>query len=132
MDEGVRKQSDVGSLKKGNYVIIDGVACIVKDTQSSRPGKHGHAKCRVEAVSMIGDQKKIIVAPSHDKIDVPIVTKHSAQILSMSNDVTNVMDMETYETFDLKVPDDLKSQVKEGKEIIYWKILGERAMKQVK
>src|SRR3990167_9747479 len=127
MDEGDRKQSDVGSQKKGNYVIIEGVACIVKDTQSSRPGKHGHAKCRVEAVSMVGDQKKIIVAPSHDKIDVPIVTKHSAQILSIGSDVANVMDTETYETFDLTIPNELKSIVKEGKEIIYWKILGERA-----
>jgi len=132
MDEGDKKQTDVGSLKKGNYVIIDGTACIVKDTQSSRPGKHGHAKVRLEAVSMVGDVKKIIVAPSHNKIDVPIVTKHSAQILSISNDAANVMDTETYETFDLKIPDELKSQVKEGKEIIYWKILGEKAMKQVK
>ena len=132
MEEGDRKQTDVGSLKKGNYVVIDGVAYIVKDTQSSRPGKHGHAKCRVEAISIVGDQKKIIVAPSHDKIDVPIVTKHSAQILSISNDVANIMDTETYETFDLAIPNELKSIVKEGKEIIYWKILGERAMKQVK
>jgi translation initiation factor 5A len=132
MDEGDRKQTDVGSLKKGNYVIIDGMACIVKDVQTSRPGKHGHAKCRVEAIGMVGDQKKIIVAPSHNKIDVPIVTKHSAQILSVNDNIANVMDMETYENFDLKISDELKSQVQEGKEIVYWKILGEKVMKQVK
>ena len=132
MDEGDRKQTDIGSLKKGNYVVIEGLACIVKDVQVSKSGKHGHTKCRIEAVSMITDQKKIIMAPAHDKIDVPIVTKHSAQILSVNDDVANVMDMETFENFDLKIPDDLKSQAKENKEIIYWKILGERAMKQVK
>ena|SRR3989344_9538811 len=132
MDEGDRKQTNVGSLKKGNYVIMDDVACIVRDVQTSRPGKHGHAKCRVEAISMIGDQKKIMVAPSHDKISVPIITKHSAQILSISNDVANVMDLDTYENFDLKISEEFKSQVHEGKEIVYWKILGERVMKQVK
>ncbi|MBS3134993.1 translation initiation factor IF-5A [Candidatus Woesearchaeota archaeon] len=132
MDEGDKKQTHVGSLKKGNYVIIDGLACTVKDVQTSRPGKHGHAKCRVEAITMMGDQKKIIVAPSHDKISVPIITKHSAQVLSINNDVVNLMDMDTYENFDLKIPDELKSQVHEGKEIVYWKILGEKVMKQVK
>lgn len=132
MDEGDRKQANVGSLKKGNYVIIDGVACTVKDVQTSRPGKHGHAKCRVEAVAMIGDQKKIMVAPAHDKISVPIITKHSAQVLSISNNVANVMDMESYENFDLKIPDELKSQVGEGKEVVYWRILGEKIMKQMK
>jgi len=72
------------------------------------------------------------VAPSHDKISVPIITKHSAQVLSINNDVVNLMDMDTYENFDLKIPDELKSQVHEGKEIVYWKILGEKVMKQVK
>ena len=42
------------------------------------------------------------------------------------------MDMETYDTFDLKVPDELKDQVKEGIQIIYWIILGEKVLKQIK
>ena len=132
MDEGDKKQSNVGSLKKGNYVIIDGVACTVKDIQTSRPGKHGHAKCRIEAVAIMGDQKKIFLAPAHDRIEVPIITKHSAQVLSINNDIANVMDMESYENFDLKIPNEIKSQVQEGKEVVYWKILGEKIMKQVK
>tara|TARA_Y100000034_G_scaffold131124_1_gene191189 strand:- start:87 stop:485 length:399 start_codon:yes stop_codon:yes gene_type:complete len=132
MDEGDKKQSSVGSLKKGNYVIIDGVACTVRDVQTSRPGKHGHAKCRIEAVAMIGDSKKIFVAPAHDKIEVPIITKHSAQVLSIKDNMANVMDMESYENFDLKIPGEIKSQVQEGKEVVYWKILGEKVMKQVK
>ena len=131
MDEGDKKQSNVGSLKKGNYVIIDGLACTVKDVQTSKTGKHGHAKARVEAIDMIDGQKKIFVAPTHDKIEVPIITKHSAQILSINNDIANVMDMDTYENFDLKIADEIKSAIHEGKEVIYWKILGERVMKQV-
>ena len=42
------------------------------------------------------------------------------------------MDMETYDTFDLKVPDELKDRVKEGIQIIYWIILGEKVLKQIK
>ena len=49
------KQSSVGSLNKGNYVVIDGVACKVTDTQTSRPGKHGHAKVNMMAVGVIDE-----------------------------------------------------------------------------
>ncbi|MFH1209380.1 MAG: translation initiation factor IF-5A [archaeon] len=127
-----KKQTTVGSLKVGNYVIIDDIACIVKSIQISRPGKHGHAKSRVEAVGIIDDQKKIIVSPSHDKIDVPIIIKKNAQILSINNDVANVMDSETFETFDLKIPDDLKDKVKENSEIVYWIILNDKVMMSLK
>lgn len=120
------------SLKKGAYMIIDGVACIVKDVQTSRPGKHGHAKCRIEAVGMIDGQKRIIVKPGHDKTEVPIIEKKTAQVLSIQRDTANVMDMESYETFDLKIPEDLKDDVKEGIQVLYWVILNDKLMKQVK
>jgi len=132
MDEGDKKFTNVGSLKVGNYVIVDGIACIVKSVQTSRPGKHGHAKCRVEAIGMIDDQKKIFVAPGHDKIDVPIIVKKSAQVLSINKDMANVMDTESYETFDLKIPEDLKDKVSEGVQVVYWGILSEKVMKQLK
>ena len=47
------------SLKSGRYVVFDDQCCIVKSVEVSRPGKHGHAKCRIEAVT-IKDGKKII------------------------------------------------------------------------
>ena len=132
MEEGEKKQTNVGSLKPGNYVIIDGIACTVKSVQSSRPGKHGHAKCRIEAVGMIEGQKKIIVAPAHDKIEVPIIIKKSAQVLSINNDKANIMDMDSYETFDLKIPEDLKDKITEGSQVVYWLILNQQIMKQLK
>ncbi len=129
---GEVKQSNAVNLKKGSYVIIDDVAYVVKDNQISRPGKHGHAKCRIQAVGIINGQKKIIVIPGHDNVQVPIIEKKDAQILSVSGDKANVMDMESYETFDLKVPKDLKDDVKEGKQVTYWVILNDRVIKQVK
>jgi len=122
----------VGSLQRGNYVVIEGVACKVTNTQTSRPGKHGHAKVRLEAVGLIDEKKKVIVAPGHDNIEVPIIEKKSAQVLSVQGDTANVMDSETYETFDLKIPEELKGQVVEGCTVLYWIILNDKVMKQVK
>ena len=128
----VTKITSVGSLQKGSYVILDGAACRVFDMQVSRPGKHGHAKVRLTAVGLVDGKKKIVVMPGHDNVEVPIIEKKSAQILSMQGDVANVMDSETYETFDLKIPEDLKSQVTEGANVMYWVILEDKVMKQVK
>ena len=129
---GEIKQNHAVSLKKGSYMIIDGRAYVVRDNQTSRPGKHGHAKCRIVAVGIIDDQKKIVVLPGHDNVQVPIIEKKTAQVLSVSGDTANVMDSESYETFDIKIPKDLKSEVKEGKQVSYWVVLNDKLIKQVK
>ncbi|MAG52950.1 MAG: translation initiation factor IF-5A [Nanoarchaeota archaeon] len=126
------KQSTVTSLKPGSYVVFDGVACRVNKIETSRPGKHGHAKCRVDASSLIDGSKKVIVLPGHDKIDVPIIDKKTAQVLSVSGDTANIMDEENYETFDIKIPSDLKGKITEGVSVIYWDILGDKVLKQLK
>ncbi len=95
------KPVSVGGLKKGSYVVIDGAACIVSDTQTSRPGKHGHAKVRLTASGIVDGQKRVIDIPGHDNLDAPIIEKKFAQDLSITEETTNVMDRETYETFDV-------------------------------
>jgi len=126
------KLTSVGSLQKGSYVIIDGAACKVSDTQTSRPGKHGHAKVRMQAIGLIDSKKREIVMPGHDNIEVPIIEKKTAQVLSLHGDTANVMDTETYETFDVKIPEELKAECVEGCNVLYWHILEDKVMKQVK
>ena len=73
-----------------------------------------------------------MVLPGHDKVEVPIIEKKTAQVLSVTGDTANVMDTETYETFDLKIPEELQGKITEGTEVLYWIILDEKVMKQVK
>ena len=126
------KPISVSSLKTGRYVVIDGAACVVKSIQTSRPGKHGHAKSRIEAVGIVDGVKRIIIKPGHDTMESPIIEKETAQVLSIAGDKANVMDMKTYETFDLKIPNELKAKIKEGSQVVYWIILNEKTMQQVK
>ena len=126
------KVAEPGSIKVGGYIIMDGVACRVVDVSTSRPGKHGHAKFRIVAVGLIDGKKRDMVIPGHDKVEVPIVEKKTAQVLSVSEDNANVMDVETYETFDLKIPEELQEKITEGIQIVYWTILGDKVMKQIK
>lgn len=125
------KPVDVGSLKKGSYVVLEGAACVVTDVQVSKSGKHGHAKVRLTGVGIVDDKKRVVVMPGHDKLESPIIEKKTAQVLSISGDIANVMNNETYETFDLKIPEELKGQVVEGANVLYWIILNDKVMKQV-
>lgn len=129
---GETTTTHVGGLKKGRYIVHEGIACKVSDIQTSRPGKHGHAKCRVSANALTTGQKFIFVKPAHDKIDVPIIEKKTAQVLSVSGNTANVMDVASYETFDLEIPSDLKDSVKENINVAYWIILEDKVMKEVK
>ncbi len=123
---------EISKLKEGRYIVLDGEACVIKKMQRSAPGKHGHAKYRVEATTIIGNSKKQVIITGHEKVQVPIIDKKDAQVLSVSGNSAQIMDSETYETFSIDVPDELKGEVKEGSNIVYWDIMGEKILKQVK
>lgn len=122
----------VGTLQKGRYVVIDGVASVVTDVSVSRPGKHGHAKVNLTAVGMLDNKKRNITMPGHDNIEVPVIDKMNAQVLSITGNKAQVMDSESFETFDLEIPEELKDSCVEGVTVVYWVILGEKVMKQIK
>lgn len=126
------KYKTAGSLQKGNYVVIDGVACIVSDVSVSRPGKHGHAKVNFSGVGIIDGKKRVMVAPGSDSVEVPIIDKRNAQVLSIHGSSCNVMDSETFESFDLDIPPELADDIKEGVTVLYWVILEDKIMKQIK
>jgi translation initiation factor 5A len=126
------KLVSVGTLKKGDTIIIDGAACKITETSTSRPGKHGHAKVNMMAVGMLDGKKRNLVMPGHDKVEAPVVEKKNAQVLSIAGNKASVMDTESYETFELEIPEELQSEVHEGSEVLYWILMGLKVIKQVK
>ncbi len=126
------KLVSAGSIKPGSFVVIEGAACKVMEATHSKPGKHGAAKVRIVAIGLLDNKKRDIVMPASDNIEVPIIEKKTAQVLNVTGNSANVMDLESYETFDLEIPEELKGQVVAGGQVIYWVILGQRGMKQIK
>lgn len=127
-----KKVVGVNSVKKGDTIIIDNEPCKISEITVSKAGKHGHAKSRIIAVGLLDEKKRNIVMPSADKVEVPVVEKKAAQILSISGNMANIMDTETYETFDLEIPEELRGQVTEGREVLYWELMGKKIMRQLK
>ena len=125
-------KDEIGKMKVGRYMIVDGEACQIVNMQKSAPGKHGHAKYRIDVVNLLTGSKKNIVLTGHAKVDVPVIEKKPAQVLSVAGNTASVMDMASYETFDLEIPEDLQGKVNEGGEVVYWNITGTKVMKEVR
>ena len=67
--------------------------------------------------------------PGHDKFEVPIVNKRKAQVLSVGEKI-NIMDLESFETFDIPCSDEIKSELHENSNVEYWDIEGELIVKR--
>ena len=124
----------VGDLKVGSYAIVDDEPCQIVSLQKSKPGKHGSAKFRCSAISLFDGNKRSFVSPVDTAIQIPIVEKKSAQVVSMGPSSVQLMDLESYEVFDVALPgdEDIKSKLESGKEVEYWIILGRYKIQRVK
>jgi translation initiation factor 5A len=85
----------------------------------SKTGKHGSSKCRIEAIGMIDDKKRIVAVPGDTRFEVPMVEKRKAQVLSSTGEMANVMDLESFETLDLPVVEELRGQLKPEDNVEY-------------
>jgi translation initiation factor 5A len=128
----MKTTSTINKLKVGGFVLIDDVPCKVEKVQTSSSGKHGHSKVRVDAVGILDGKRKSMVKPSGESVSVPIMNKNVAQVLALVGDNVQLMDMKTYEVFELPVPEELKGKIESGQEIPYFEIVGIKTLKQLK
>ncbi|MDI9610500.1 MAG: translation initiation factor IF-5A [Archaeoglobales archaeon] len=127
----MKEQAEVRQLREGGYVVIDEEPCEIISISVSKPGKHGAAKARIDAIGIFDSQKRSIVEPVTAKIYIPMVERKRAQVLSMAKDNAQLMDLSTFETFELPIPDDLKEKISAGKEVIYIESLGKRKIERM-
>jgi translation initiation factor 5A len=128
------KPIDVGSLRVGGYMMIDGEPCHIVDITKSKPGKHGSAKARIVAIGVFDDQKRQFVKPVDLNAEVPIIDKRPGQVFAVTPNGVQIMDLETFEYLDAPYPkeEDLKAKLVAGAEIEYWKIMGKVKITRVK
>ncbi len=119
-------------IKTGKYLLIDDIPCKVIGVESSRPGKHGSAKMRITAVGIFNNQKKTLLTPGDADVEVPIIERKTAQVMSVSGNTAQVMDSKTYEMYDIEVPEEIASEVESGKELEILEAMGKRKIERVR
>jgi translation initiation factor 5A len=125
---------DLGSVKEGSYILLDGEPCKVVEIEKSKPGKHGSAKVRLTGINIFTGSKKSYVAPAESRVEVPMIDKRAGQIISVSPNSVQVMDLQTFEVFDSPIPDENETQgrVQHGAEVEYWTVLGKTKIMRIK
>ncbi|MCX8184907.1 MAG: translation initiation factor IF-5A [Sulfolobales archaeon] len=125
--------AELGELREGSYIVIDGEPCRIVEITKAKTGKHGSAKAHVVAISIFSGSRKTLVAPADQRVEVPIVVKKAAQVIATLGDRVQLMDLETYETFEVELPSeaDVASKIRNGSEVEYWEVMGVRKIMRV-
>ena len=133
------KPADLGSLKIGSYILLPvsdqptGEPCRITEYDTSKPGKHGAAKARIVGVGIFDGQKRPHVGPVSMQIHVPLIDKRQGQIISMTGDNVQLMDSETFETFDVNLIDDeVRGKLDNGQDVEYWKVMDRTKIMRIK
>lgn len=124
-----REMKEVGELSEGNMINVEDEPCRITKLSSSMPGKHGHAKYSIEAVGIFDGKKRHIKKSAESKLEVPEVNVKEGQVLSLSGDSVQMMDLSSYETFEISLPGELKGELSEGDEVKYVSAMGRKKIR---
>ncbi|MCS7110775.1 MAG: translation initiation factor IF-5A [Ignisphaera sp.] len=125
---------ELGDLREGSYVVIDGEPCRVVDVSKAKTGKHGSAKVHLVAIGLFTGSRKTVTGPSDQRIEIPIIDKRVAQVITILGDRVQLMDLESYETFEVDLPknESIASKLAPGTEVEYWTALGRRFIYRIR
>lgn len=126
------EQNEIRNLKVNHYMMIDDEPCKIKSINTSKPGKHGEAKARIQGIGIFDGKKHSLISPVTHKVRVPIIDKRKGQVISIQSNEVKIMDMETYETFGLAVEDDeIMDKIEQGQEVDYLETVGKKKITRV-
>ena len=127
----VLKVVDATELRVGSFFLTDGETFMIKNIDISKTGKHGAHKCRFDAVGVISGKKKILIVPGTDRFEVPMIDKRKAQVLAVLEGKVSIMDSESFENFELVIPEEFAGQIKDGMTLEYWDMEGIKVIKRL-
>jgi translation initiation factor 5A len=122
------KQKQIRDLREGSYVIIQDTPCEIDSYSTAKPGKHGSAKARVEATGVFDDKKRNISQPVDASVRIPIINRKNGQILNISNNELQIMDLDTYDTFKMRIKDKDISEFSKDDNIEFLEYEGKRKL----
>jgi translation initiation factor 5A len=136
------RRTEIQKLKSGQYIMVDEEPCVIKSTERSKSGKHGHAKVRVVCVGVFDNNKRSLTIPSGHMVEVPEIIKGTAQVNFIEDTVINIMDLESYHSMDVIWPTDeeLIAKVNDLRanpqkmslsQVEYWQIAGKTLINRV-
>jgi len=126
----VAKIISATEVRVGTNIILEGKSYTVRKVDVSKTGKHGSSKVRIEAIGIIGNQKKVLVVPGGNRFEVPMIYKNKGQVLSIEDKKVSIMDLASFETLEVECPEDILSELEVNSNVEYWDIEGDKIIKR--
>lgn len=128
-----RRMAKISELDKGSYVIFNEEPCMVtKKSKSPVEDDGDDTKEKVYVEGLFDGQKRTFVESVDSEIEIPIVEQYDAEVLALIDNSAQLMDMETYETFEVTVPLELRGELEEGNKVEYTQALGRKKIERKK
>ena len=119
-------------LQEGKYLLIDDIPCRIASIDKSKTGKHGSAKLRIVAIGIFDGQKKNLLTTADSDVEIPIIERKNAQVMSVSGTTAQVMEQTNYEVFEMQIPQELQGQIEAGKEVEIMEAMGRRVIVRIR
>lgn len=125
-----RKTVEIGKLEVGDYVVFNEEPCMItKKSDASAKGEE-NAKEKVYLEGLFDGQKRTFVEPVETEVEVPLIERSKAQVLAIIGTSAQLIDLKTYETFELTIPLELRGEIEEGDEVVYVQALGRKKIER--
>ena len=113
---------EIRTLKVGRYCCVDDRAYKINSISTSKPGKHGSAKARIELVDIFTGAKISHVGSVSSSINVALIEKGTALVTHVEGTEVHAMNMRDHSMMILPLEEEM--DIEGGKEIMWMESLG--------
>lgn len=107
------------NVVKGTYILYNKSPHLVTRKEVVVYGTHSHSKTKIYLKPLEGGGEKSLVMAHHDHVDALDIQRKSAQVISRSGDLLQIMDNVSFETFDAELADGVEDEIMEGDEVTF-------------
>lgn len=84
-------------------------------------------------IGVFDNIRRSLVSPVDNNVEVPLIDKRNGQIIALTDNNLQIMDLETFEVFETNaIDEDAKPKIKQGVEVEYWKVFSRVKVSRVK
>ena len=113
---------EIRTLKVGRFCVVDNEAYKILSISTSKPGKHGSAKARIELMSLFSAKKMSHVGSVTDSIHVPMIEKGKAMVTHIDGEEVHAMNMKDHSMMILPLEEGMN--IEPSNEILWMEALG--------
>ncbi len=121
---------EVGELSVGDFVVYNEEPCQVTKKSDSSTDKDSDKKEKVYLEGLFDGQKRTFVKSVDEKVEVPIIEDGRAQVLAIIGNTAQLLDLSSYESFELSIPLEFRGDLEEGDEVEYIQALGRKKIER--